>query len=467
MSVTIQEVPPLSKTRQDIPDRSSSEADTGRVKSGLSLPAVLRRRDFRLLWLGEAVSLLGDQFYMIALPWLVLKLTGDALAMGAVLALAGIPRALFMLVGGALTDRFSPRNVMLTSNLLRMGLVAALAAIVLSGAMQLWMLFAFALLFGMADAFFFPAQSAIIPRLVEGEQLETANAIMQGTMRLSLFAGPVLAGGLIALLSGPASTGGVESVPEMGGIGTAFVFDALTFLVSAITLWWITPVNASTGAQAAGMGSVVFAIHEGLEYVWENISLRTVFLLIGVSTFLINGPVAVGIPVLADMRFPEGAAAFGIIMSAFGGGSLVGIILGGALPGPSPRRLGLVLGTIWSGLGLGVLFLGLAPTTAFAALVSMAMGVTNGYVVILFISWLQRNTPPAMLGRMMSLLMFSEVGLLPVSMALTGAAIKLSATALFVVAGGLMVLFVLLSMMNPALRNLGTAQFQPARAAAD
>lgn len=467
MSVTIQEVPPISKTSQEIPEPTTGGVESEYKRSGLSLPAVLRRRDFRLLWLGEAVSLLGDQFYMIALPWLVLQLTGDALAMGTVLALAGIPRALFMLVGGALTDRFSPRKVMLTSNLLRMGLVFALALIVLTGSIELWMLYAFALLFGLADAFFFPAQSAIIPRLVDGEQLETANAIMQGTMRLSLFLGPALAGGLIALLSSPASAGIGEAAPEMDGIGIAFAFDALTFLVSAITLWRITPAKAGIETQGAGAGSVLSAIREGLVYVWKNLSLRTVFLLIGISTFLINGPVAVGIPVLADMRFPEGAAAYGIIMSAFGGGSLVGIILGGALPGPSPRRLGLVLGAIWSGLGLGVLLLGLTSTTGIAALVALAMGVTNGYVVILFISWLQRNTPPAMLGRMMSLLMFAEAGLLPVSMAITGAVIKLNATSLFVIAGGLMVVIVLLSMMNPALRDLGLAQFQPAEAAAD
>jgi MFS family permease len=162
MSVTTQDFSPNSKASPD-------ETDIRPEKSRLSLPTVLRRRDFRLLWIGEAISLLGDQFYMIALPWLVLQLTGDALAMGAVLALGGIPRALFMLVGGALTDRFSPRNVMLTSNLLRLGLVSILAVMVITGAMQLWMLFAFALLFGLADAFFFPAQSAIIPRLVAGE----------------------------------------------------------------------------------------------------------------------------------------------------------------------------------------------------------------------------------------------------------------------------------------------------------
>lgn len=430
-----------------------SKAPPHKAKPGSSFSAILRGRDFRLLWAGEAVSLLGDQFYMIALPWLVLQLTGDALAVGAILALGGIPRALFMLVGGAITDRFTPRSVMLASNLLRMLLVSILAGIVLSGLAELWMLFAFALLFGLADAFFFPAQSAIIPRLVKEEHFETANAIMQGTMRFSLFAGPALAGGLIALLGSAGGTG--DATPQMSGIGVAFAFDALTFLVSALSLWCIRPVQGSPATQEAQTGSLLSAIRQGLAYVWEHLSLRTVFMLIAVGTFLINGPVAVGIPVLADTRFAEGAAAFGIIMSAFGGGSLAGILLAGSLPAPSPRRLGLVLGATWSGLGLGVLLLGLAPTTLAAAMVALVMGLSNGYVVILFIAWLQRNTPSAMLGRMMSLLMFSEAGLLPVSMAITGALVRLSPAWLFVASGGLMMLLVLLSILNPALRDMG------------
>src|SRR5882724_12044820 len=88
--------------------------------------------NFRLLWIGESISLLGDGFYMIALPWLVLQLTGSALALGTVMALAAIPRALFMLIGGALVDRFSPRAVMIASNFSRLVLVALLSALVLT-----------------------------------------------------------------------------------------------------------------------------------------------------------------------------------------------------------------------------------------------------------------------------------------------------------------------------------------------
>src|SRR5512139_2139502 len=131
---------------------------------------VLQNRNFRMLWIGEGISLLGDQFYLIALPWLVLSLTGNALAVGAVLAMAGIPRVLFLLVGGALTDRFTPRKLMINSNLARMILTGSLAVLVITKAMQLWMLYVTALLFGLVDAFFFPDQTSIVPKLLDKNQ---------------------------------------------------------------------------------------------------------------------------------------------------------------------------------------------------------------------------------------------------------------------------------------------------------
>jgi MFS family permease len=431
----------------EIEQEIAVDVDTG--QQGSSPLNLLRNRNFRLLWVGEAISLLGDQFYLIALPWLVLQLTGDALAVGVVLALAGVPRALFMLVGGALTDRFSPRAVMLASNLLRMVLVALLSVLVIGGLIQLWMLYLLALAFGIIDAFFFPAQSAIVPRLVGKEQLQAANAVIQGTMQVSLFAGPVLAGTLIVLL------GNGQGGQDLDGIGLAFAIDALTFLASAVTLWMVRDGGPAGVPEDAGEDeSLLPAIAAGLRAVWNDAALRAFFLLIAVSNFLVNGPIIVGIPVLADTRFAEGAAAFGIIMSAYGGGSLMGTLLAGLLPRPPGRVMGVILGAIWSGLGLGVLALGLISTTPMAAVTAFAMGVANGYVVILFVTWLQRRTSEDMLGRMMSLLMLASVGLLPVSNVLTGALVGLNARALFVTAGGLMVILVFLSMLNPAVRAM-------------
>ncbi len=413
-----------------------------------SFASLFKLRNFCLLWVGEGISVIGDQFYLIALPWLVLQLTGDALAMGTVLALAAIPRALFMLVGGALTDRFSPRMVMLVSNLLRMVLVALLAGLVLAGSIEMWMIYALALLFGLADAFFWPAQSTIVPRLVDDDQLQPANALMQGTWQLSLFAGPVLAGLVISWMAGESSASGGDLL----GIGIAFIIDALTFLVSAMTLWFVE--DGGTQASSSQEESLVQAIGEGLRAVWRDTSLRAFFLLIALSNFLIIGPIAIGIPVLAATRFEGGAAAYGVIMSAYGGGSLGGTILAGILPRPAPQRMGIVLGLIWSGLGLGVVALGLASTTIVAAVIALLMGLAEGYVVILFISWLQRRTTGAMLGRTMSLLMFASVGLQPLSNMVTGALVDLNAQLLFISFGSLMILLTLLFLLNPSVRSM-------------
>jgi MFS family permease len=165
--------------------------------------------------------------------------------------------------------------------------------------------------------------------------------------------------------------------------------------------------------------------------------------------------------VLANTRFPEGAAAFGVLMSAYGGGSLLGIAMAGILPRPPARRMGTVLGIVWSVLGLGVVALGLIPYTPLAALVTLIMGAANGYVVIIFITWLQTSTQEAMLGRMMSLLMFASAGLLPLSSLLTGALIGVHVVGLFVISGSLMTLLVLLMLRNPSIRSLEVVSNNP------
>jgi len=195
--------------------------------------SVMKNDNFRLLWIGQGTSLLGDQFFMIALPWLVLKLTDDPLALGTVLALIGIPRALFMLVGGAVTDRYSPRSVMLVSDILRLMLTILLTIMILASWLQLWALYLMAFTFGVISGFFSPASGAIMPLLVKPNELVISNSIYQGTSYLCSFVGPVLAGGLIALFA-HATLG--QGNAEMTGIAAAIAFDARTFLISAVTL---------------------------------------------------------------------------------------------------------------------------------------------------------------------------------------------------------------------------------------
>ena len=162
---------------------------------------ILKTRDYRLLWTGQSISQLGDQFHLIALPWLVLIVTHDPLQLGLVLALAGIPRALLMLVGGASADRHSPRTIMLISDSLRFIIVGALAVAILTGQVQLWMIYVLAVSFGIVSGFFMPAAEAAVPRLLTHDQLEGGNALMMGAAQLMTFIGPAAAGTLIAVFT--------------------------------------------------------------------------------------------------------------------------------------------------------------------------------------------------------------------------------------------------------------------------
>ena len=406
--------------------------------------SILRIRNFRMLWIGEGISLLGDQFYMIALPWLVLSLTGNALAVGTVMAMAGIPRALFMLVGGALTDRLTPRRLMINSNLARMILTGLLAALVLTNLIELWMLYALALLFGLADAFFFPAQTSIVPQLVGKDQLQQGNAIIQGTATLSLFVGPILAGATISWLD----RGATHST---SGIALAFALDSLSFIAS-ITMLSLMRIETTQAPVEKTDSGVLASIREGVLYMWHDATLKVVFPITLGLNILINGPLAVGIPVVARTRFPEGAAAFGLIMSLFGGGALLGITLAGILPKPSKKLLGTVSLSVLSLMGIGLAVVGLAPTMYIAAAAALVMGSVNGYANIMLITWLQQKVAPEMTGRVMSLVMFAAVGLNPVSTALAGALIELNPMVLLVCAGILMTLFTLAAAFSRAVR---------------
>ena len=207
-------------------------------------------RDFRLLLAGTSTSLLGDQFALIATPWLVLQLSDDPLALGIVLALGGIPRAVFMLIGGAVTDRVSPRRVMLVADIVRGVLTAAMAAAVLTGTVQMWMVYGFALGFGLVAGFAVPAENSIVPTLVRRDDLQAGNGVIMGATQLTSFVGPTLAGAVIAGYSSSTL-----------GIGLAFGIDTVTFAVSATTF--------ALDAPARRIGRVVAALRPvGVDPGW-------------------------------------------------------------------------------------------------------------------------------------------------------------------------------------------------------
>jgi MFS family permease len=409
----------------------------------------LAGRDYRLLWVGEAVSAVGDQFALIALPWLALVLTGSALALGGAMALMAIPRAVLMTFGGVAVDRFSPRRVMLGSNAVRLIAVVALGATVVAGQAEVWMLYLFALVFGVADAFFFPAQTAIVPELVTDEQLPRANGIVQGTAQISVLVGPVAAGLVIAAL------GGGAAAATTAGIGVALLFDAATFVASLVTLLFIKP----RAHVAQAHDSVLESIREAARFVWSSKGMRAMILVSLAANFLIVGPFEVGMPFIAYSRLPEGAAAFGLVTAAFGGGSLVGLLLGSMLPAPRPSRFGAVVILPMAVASLAMAGLSVASTTLLAAALTAVAGVALGFTNLLSITWIQRRIPQALMGRVMSLLITGSVGLVPVSMFLSGFAVQLNVDVTLLGAGIGMAVVALLAVSSSAVRNIGLEPF--------
>ena len=407
-------------------------------------------RDFRLFCAAETVSLIGDQFYLLALPWLVLQTTGSALAVGTVTAVAAIPRALFMLFAGALTDRISPRMLMLASSLVRMALAASLAGLALGGMVELWVLYAFALTFGVGDAFYFPARGTLVPRLLPARALLAGNAAIEAGNQLAMFAGPVLAGSLIAALhrSHDASASG-----DPRGLGVAFAVDALTFVVSAIMLWCMSSGGSAPGHELAQAGKGLWrSVLEGLGAVKSDPFMRSTFLLLGAGNFLITGPLYVGLPVLAATRFTGGAGDLGLVLSLFGAGSLAGIVLAaiGRRPAERPPVLAMALCPI--ALGAGLVVLGTVRTAGSAAIVTAAMGFAQGYLVVQFMTFVQRRTAPHVLGRVISLLTFLVVGLSPLSSGFAGALLELSVSWLLIGAGSGLIVVVGAAFLTPGVR---------------
>ncbi|MGK5009190.1 MFS transporter [Janthinobacterium sp. MDB2-8] len=234
------------------------------MPSAIDTP-LLRNSNFRWLLGGGMVSMLGDQFSMLALPWLVLSLTGDSLSLGIAVALMGAPRAVLILLGGTVADRYSPRRVILLSKYANAAILLLLAALLLLDQASLALAYAAALALGITSAFAIPAGTAILPQAVPLQSLQKANGLQMGARQLSLLAGPLMA----ALVLG--SHDGAQQTP-MAALAAAFAIDALTFLFSAWTLRQVSLRPLAAAATAQGMWRDTAA---GLALVWRDIPLRS------------------------------------------------------------------------------------------------------------------------------------------------------------------------------------------------
>jgi predicted MFS family arabinose efflux permease len=392
------------------------------AERGPTLVQPLRVRDFRLIFGGETISVLGDQFHFVALAWLALQLTGSGLALGTVLMTAAIPRAVLILVGGAFSDRFSPRTLMLVSNVIRGIVVAILAGLVLTGSAELWHLYALAAIFGIVDAFFYPALNTIVPMVVPGRLLAPANAVIQGSAQVMGLVGPALAGAFIALLE----------------TGPAFVIDAASFGVAALAVFLVRGGRRATSSSPGERDSVLASIGAGLRAAWADPAVRGTVVLIAAVNLAFTGPTSVGLAWLADNRFEGGPTAFGVLLAAWGGGAVIGSLIGGSVV--RVPRFGTVMLIIAAVIGVGFALIGLAPNVPVALAIIGPMAVLIGFINVQYIAWLQRRVAEDLRGRVMSLVMLGSIGLAPVSLAIAGALVDLGlATFMYAAAGGIVV----------------------------
>ena len=409
-------------------------------------PPLLRNTNFRWLLGGGLVSMLGDQFSMLALPWLVLSLTNDSLSLGIAVALMGAPRAVLILLGGTIADRYSPRRVLLLSKYANAAILLALSGLLMLDQASVALAYAAALALGIASAFGIPAGTAILPQAVPQQTLQTANSLQMGARQLSLLAGPLLA----ALVLG-AHDGGQQS--GMAALAAAFAIDALTFLFSAWTLRQVS-LRPPAAAAAQGMWRDMAA---GLSMVWRDMALRSCYAYWAVVAFFVMGPLQVALPVLASERL-HGAPALGLLMGAHGAGTLAGMLASSLGAAWLRRHFGAVLLAADAIVACLLMALGQISTAWHGAALLAATGLLSGYLQVVIFTWIQRRVAPAMLGRAMALFMGIFLGLAPLSAAATGALLRhLSVGELFCGGGALLLAAAIAAAIWTGIPRIGEA----------
>lgn len=377
----------------------------------------LRERNFRMLWAGSGISAVGDQFYLVALPWVVLQLTGSAVAVGTILMAVAIPRALLMLFGGALTDRISARRILMSTASARTLLVTVIGFLVWWHWLQLWELYVLGFFFGVADAFAWPAASTLLPSLVKREQLVAANSVFQTSGQLTTIAAPAPAGLVIKAL----------------GTAWAFFIDAISFLFIIAALWRLPdPPKVESAAKPPVWRSIL----DGIAYVRRDVPLRSLMLVAAMLNFCISGPMGVGLPYLVKTIFGS-AAAYGLVISAMAAGGLMGALLAGIL---KIKRRGLLLLGACVVISAGIASMGLLGHLWLIAAVLLVLGCSAGVANVHIAAWIQQRIDATVRGRVFSVLMLANFGLIPVSLAVAGLLIAWNLKLMFLIAGVSMLL---------------------------
>jgi MFS family permease len=402
--------------------------------------APLRHRDFRLLFGGMCVSLLGDGVFMVAMAWQVFALSDVPTALSLVGIAMTIPTIAFLLLGGVLSDRMDRRRLMLAADLCRGVAVGAMAVLSLSGLLELWHVVVLVAVYGAGGAFFGPAFDAIAPDVLPAAELAQANALDHVVRPVALrLVGPA-AGGLL-----------IDAV----GVGAAFALDAASFLVSAVAVLSM----ARLPAAARRVGSMGGDLRVGMHYVRRHSWLWATFLAAAVAYLLFMGPAEVLLPYMVEHELGASASALGLVFAAGGVGSVAMAVVVGQRG--MPRRDITFMVLAWTAATLAVAGYGLATSVWQLMVASLLFNALETAGTIVWATAKQRHVPAALLGRVSSLDWLISIGLLPVSFALTGPVTELvGVRATLIAAAVLGAIVTLATLLVPGVRSVEGA---PAR----
>ena len=357
---------------------------------------MLRHRDFRNLFLGQSLSTFGDRIVFVALALFVTEI-GSPTDVGLVLAAHAVPLVGFILLGGVVADRIARTRVMIASDAARCALHALLAALIFTGAVEVWHIVVIEALYGCAEAFFKPAQTGLLPQTVPEDEIQPARAASGTIETVAEFAGPALATVLVLGL----------------GAGWAFAIDAATFLVSIAFLLRVRPRERGEAAPAQ---TVLADLRDGWRAVRERAWLWSILLCFSAAVLLSFAPwFTLGPTVAEDVYGSTGV--FGVLVAAAGAGTIAGAVTGFRWRPLHPLRTGMLLALMW-------------PASMLAVALGLPLGVVvpgcvlAGFGIALFGIWwetaLAQRVPPHLLSRVSAYDWMVSLSLLPIGYLLAG-----------------------------------------------
>lgn len=411
--------------------------------SSARIVAPLRHRDFRVLWAGMAVSLLGDGIFFVAVAWETYSLWNTPAALSIVSIGMTLPMILFLLAGGVVSDRYNRRAVMACADAVRALAVGVIAALVLVDALRFWELVVLVAVYSIGSAFFIPAFDAVVPELLPPEDLPGANALDQLVRPVALrLLGPVVGGALVA-----------------ASAGIAFLVDAVSF---AASLAAVLAISSASGVVVEKAQSPLGALAEGFRFVRGRVWLWGTLLAAALAYLVFLGPAEVLLPFVVKNGLHASAGTLGLVLAAGGLGAVGAALLMGRHG--HPRRDVTVMYVTWTAATLAVAGYGLATAAWQLMLACLVFNALEAAGTIVWATIKQRHVPGALLGRVSSFDWLISIALLPLSFALTApVAAAVGARATLVGAGVIGAAITLGALFLPGMRDIERHDSAPPR----